>query len=60
MISGASNFDDKMSLRSIPMSTATRKSNLTMLTHNTFKSGMGALPREKKLREIAEQRLLQG
>lgn len=42
------------------MSTATRKSNLTMLTHNTFKSGMGALPRERKLRERAEQRLLQG
>lgn len=31
---GPSNkFDDKQSLRSLPMSTATRKSNITMLTH---------------------------
>ena len=32
--------DDKISLASLPMSTATRKSNLTMLSHQTFKYGM--------------------
>lgn len=51
-------LDDKQSVRSLPMSTATRKSNLTMLTHQTFKSGFQQLPRDKKLREVAEKRML--
>ena len=52
-----SNFDDKQSLRSLPMSTVTRKSQVTMLTHATALS-KSVLPKDRKLREIAEQRLL--
>jgi hypothetical protein len=52
-----SNFDDKQSLRSLPMSTVTRKSQVTMLTHATALS-KNVLPKDRKLREIAEQRLL--
>lgn len=52
-----SNFDDKQSMRSLPMSTATRKSQVTMLTHATAFS-KNVLPKDRKLREIAEQRLL--
>ena len=53
-----SQMDDNISMRSLPMSTATRKSNMTMLTHSTFKSGMQQLPRDRKLREQAEQRIM--
>ena len=42
------------------MSTITRKSQVTMLTHGTFKTGISgaALPRDRKLREAAQDRML--
>jgi hypothetical protein len=39
------------------MSTVTRKSHVTMLTHATGFS-KNVLPKDRKLREIAEQRIL--
>lgn len=48
-------------MRSLPMSTITRKSQVTMLTHGTIKTGISnaaALPRDRKLREAAQDRML--
>ena len=56
----SSQHDDKQSMRSLPMSTITRKSQVTMLTHGTIKTGItnAALPRDRKLREAAQDRML--
>lgn len=42
------------------MSTITRKSQVTMLTHGTYKTTgtSAALPRDRKLREAAQDRML--
>ena len=55
-----SQHDDKQSMRSLPMSTITRKSQVTMLTHGTIKTGItnAVLPRDRKLREAAQERML--
>lgn len=50
--------DDNSSVRSMPMSVMTRKSNFTMLSHKTFNTNVAALPKERKLREMAEKRIL--
>jgi len=42
----------------MPMSVMTRKSNFTMLSHKTFNTNVTALPKERKLREMAEKRIL--
>lgn len=40
------------------MSVMSRKSNFTMLTHKTFNTNITKLPKERKLREMAEKRIL--
>ena len=47
-------------MRSIPLTTVTKRSNFTMLTLKTNGTALTKLPKERKLREMAEQRIVQG
>ena len=53
-----SKYLDNQSMRSIPLTTATKRSNFTMLTLKTQNTALTKLPKERKLREMAEQRLV--
>lgn len=43
--------DDMQSIRSLPMSVMTRKSNFTLLSHQTFNTSIQKLPKERRLKE---------
>lgn len=42
----------------MPMSAITKRSNFTMLTLKSIQTGMTKLPKERNLRDQAEQRML--
>eukprot|EP00347_Sterkiella_histriomuscorum_P021750 403332895 len=50
--------DDTHSMRSQPMSIMSRKSGFTMLSHQTFQTGVQSMPGEHSLKKQAEKRLL--
>lgn len=54
-----SKFLDSHSMKSLPFTTVTRRSNFTMLTLKTQGTALTKLPKERNLREMAEQRLQQ-
>ena len=47
-------IDDKQSMKSLPLTTVTKRSNFTMLTLKTQNTALTKLPKERKLREMAE------
>lgn len=52
-------YDDNQSMRSLPLTTMSKRSNFTMITLKTQNTAMTKLPKERKLREMAEQRMVQ-
>lgn len=49
-------MNDDKSMQSLPLTSISRRSNLTMLTLKSHNTAHTKLPKEKKLRETAEKR----